>query len=79
MIRKLFTAGRDNTVVEASAFSATAAVLKSIWAASSALPEISLAVEETVFADKLPAQSLVVRPRQSKAHTKEITRRAMAA
>ena len=79
MIRKLFTAGRDNTVVGASAFSATAGLLKSIWAASSALPEISPPIEESGFADKLPAQSLVVRPRQSHAHTKEITRRAMAA
>jgi len=40
---------------------------------------MSLAVEETGFAEKLPAQSLLVRPRQSQTDTKEITRRAMAA
>src|SRR5262245_16971632 len=55
MIRKLFTAGRDNnTVVETSALAPTGAILKSIWATSSALPEMSLAVGETGFAEKLP-------------------------
>ena len=76
MIRKLFTAGRDITVVETSAFAGTGAILKSIQAV---LPEMSLAVEETGFAEKLPAQSVLVRPCQSQTDTKEITRRAMAA
>ena len=79
MIRKLFTSGRDNTVVEASAFSATAAILKSIWATRSALPELPQIVEMTGLAEKLPAQSLVVSPRQSRGQPKEITRQAMAA
>lgn len=53
MIRKLFTAGRDITVVETSAFAGIGAILKSIQAV---LPEMSLAVEETGFAEKLPTR-----------------------
>ena len=79
VIRKLFTAGRDNTVEGASALSATAAILKSIWATSSALPDSGPAVEIVGLAEKLPALSLVVQPRQPQTRTKEITRRAMAA
>jgi len=79
MIRKLFTSGRDNSIVDASAFSATTAILKSIWSANSALPNISPAIELPLFAEQLPAQSLVLQPRQPQVSVKEITRRAMAA
>lgn len=79
MIRKLFTSGRDNSIVDASAFSATMAILKSIWTTSSALPNSNPVVELIAFAEKLPAQSLVIQPRQAQAPIKEITRRALAA
>ncbi len=79
MIRKLFTAGRDNSIVDASALSATTAILKSIWTTRSVLPRGSPAAGLAEFVEKLPAQSLVIQPRQSQARVKEITRRALAA
>lgn len=66
LIRKLFTSGLVATTVRASAWSATAAVLKSIWSAPSAAQ--GAATEgDTVsvlkqLPTKLPAESLVVLP-----------------
>jgi len=66
LIRKLFTSGRVTEPVAASAWSATAAVLKSIWAAPTAvqspIAEGEAAGAHASVLAKLPAQSLVVFP-----------------
>ena len=62
LIRKLFTAGFDTTKVEASAWSATGAVLGSIWTTRTTKPRLHSAVPLPPPDEKLPAQSLVIRP-----------------
>jgi cellulose synthase (UDP-forming) len=62
MIRKLFTAGLDTTVVQASAWSATGAVLSSIWLTQSSKPRLYASVPLPPLDEKLPAASLVVLP-----------------
>jgi hypothetical protein len=65
LIRKLFTSGRVTEPVTASAWSATAAVLKSIWFAPTvvqgAVAEGEAGAQASAPA-KLPAESLVVLP-----------------
>jgi PilZ domain-containing protein len=65
LIRKLFTAGLDTMEVEASAWSSTRALFKSIWTtrtdlANSAQAAAPAPVEKPVH--KLPARSLVIEP-----------------
>lgn len=66
LIRKLFTSGKVTEPVTASAWTATAAVLKSIWAAPTAVQGTVVDGEATGAqpgaAAKLPAASLVVLP-----------------
>ena len=65
LIRKLFTSGLVATTVSATAWSATTAILKSIWSAPTAPREAAGAVivKEAVVPAKLAAQSLLVPPR----------------
>jgi cellulose synthase (UDP-forming) len=65
LIRKLFTSGLVATTVSATAWSATAAILKSIWASPSATQEVESerGTKDIVSPAKLAAQSLVVLPR----------------
>lgn len=84
LIRKLFTAGRDTTDVSASAWSATGAMLKSIWDARAELPDIAVETQAgplAPVADKLPPQSLVVPPQPRAVRLSDLVeaRRAMAA
>jgi cellulose synthase (UDP-forming) len=60
LIRKLFTAGLDATAVDASALSATGAMLASIWSTGTTRVEIEAHTAPALPAEKLPAQSLVV-------------------
>jgi cellulose synthase (UDP-forming) len=66
LIRKLFTSGLVATTVSASAWSATTAVLKSVWSTPSAThegePESAAPTGDIVAPVKLAAQSLVVLP-----------------
>jgi cellulose synthase (UDP-forming) len=63
LIRKLFTSGLDATTVTASALSSTGAMLMSIWSAAGTRgAESEPAVVPVLTLEKLPAQSLVVRP-----------------
>lgn len=67
LIRKLFTSGLVATTITATAWSATSAVLKSVWSKRSDMHDAE--VESTVLPEhvgapvKLAAQSLVVAPR----------------
>ena len=67
LIRKLFTSGLVATTVSATAWSATTAVLKSVWSTPSAThegePESATTTKLMVAPAKLAAQSLVVLPR----------------
>jgi cellulose synthase (UDP-forming) len=66
LIRKLFTSGLVTETVNASAWSATAAILKSIWSAPTAVQgpvaEREAAGPQASVPAKLPAASLVVLP-----------------
>ncbi len=67
LIRKLFTSGLVTPPVKASAWSATVAVLKSIWSAPTAVHPVTAQAEKTTRAPaaapaKLPARSLVMLP-----------------
>jgi cellulose synthase (UDP-forming) len=89
LIRKLFTAGRDTTHVAASAWSATGAMLKSIFEARAEMPAVvsesaqenAPLVHAAAQPEKLPAQSLVVLPKPSSVRLSDLVeaRRAMAA
>jgi cellulose synthase (UDP-forming) len=67
LIRKLFTSGLVATTVSATAWSATTAILKSIWSTPSAARDGEavggLSGKDIVVPAKLAAQSLVVLPR----------------
>ena len=66
LIRKLFTSGLVATTVSASAWSATAAILKSVWSSPSAAAQEAEAERDTkdvLASAKLAAQSSVVLPR----------------
>jgi cellulose synthase (UDP-forming) len=85
LIRKLFTVGRDTSSDDVSSWSATAAVLKSIWKTRvelplSATPAIS-AMSAPIEAERLPARSLVVPPQPQLIRLSDLSeaRRAMAA
>jgi hypothetical protein len=66
LIRKLFTSGLVATTVSATAWSATAAILKSVWSSPSAThegeSESGTPSGDIVAPAKLAAQSLVVIP-----------------
>jgi cellulose synthase (UDP-forming) len=66
LIRKLFTSGRVATTVSATAWSATTAVLKSVWSTPSAThdgeAESAIPTKDVAAPAKLAAQSLVVLP-----------------
>jgi cellulose synthase (UDP-forming) len=66
LIRKLFTSGRVATTVSATAWSATTAVLKSVWSTPSARhageAEGAIPTKAIAAPAKLAAQSLVVLP-----------------
>jgi cellulose synthase (UDP-forming) len=84
LIRKLFTAGRDTTNVHASAWSATGAMLRSIWDARAELPSAAADASANAIVaavEKLPARSLVVPPHASAVRLSELVerRRAIAA
>jgi cellulose synthase (UDP-forming) len=84
LIRKLFTGGLDAANVTASAWSATGAMLRTIWSSRSALPAPAPAATTDVAALpplKLPAQSFVMAPRPVRARLAELSaeRRRFAA
>jgi cellulose synthase (UDP-forming) len=81
LIRKLFTAGFDTTKVDASAWSATGAVLGSIWTTQTTKPRLRSATPSALPDKKLPAQSLVIRPHFSPASLADLShkRRRLAA
>ncbi len=62
LVRRLFTAGLDATTVQASALSATAAMLMSIWAMGTtrSQAEIAATALPSGAVEKLPAESLVI-------------------
>jgi cellulose synthase (UDP-forming) len=60
LIRKLFTAGLEATVVNASAWSSTGAMLSSIWSTGTRLPKSEPSAPPVVPFEKLPAESLIV-------------------
>jgi cellulose synthase (UDP-forming) len=65
LIRKLFTAGLDTMEVEASAWSSTRALFKSIWTTRTDLAREAQAAEPAPAekpAPKMPARSLVIEP-----------------
>jgi cellulose synthase (UDP-forming) len=82
LIRKLFTAGRDTRSDSVSAWSATAAMLKSIWKRRAELPpSASPATVAARDVERLPARSLVVAPQPQIIRLADLSaaRRAMAA
>jgi cellulose synthase (UDP-forming) len=88
LIRKLFTSGLDTTSVSVTTWSATVAMLRSIWSTRAELPAEANAVDGTAaivkavtLTEKLPPESLVVQPRPSAETISDIVqnRRAMAA
>jgi cellulose synthase (UDP-forming) len=85
LIRKLFTSGLTTTNVRTSAWSATYAMLKSIWDSRTEMPElVPEKTSESVVAlpiEKLPAQSLVIIPQRQMLPLSDLVekRRAIAA
>jgi cellulose synthase (UDP-forming) len=82
LIRKLFTGGLDAATVTASAWSATRAMLGSIWSSRAAVtaPEAEAGAVAPAPV-KLPARSLVIAPRPERARLAELSdeRRKFAA
>jgi cellulose synthase (UDP-forming) len=77
LIRKMFTAGRDATNVDASAWSATGAMIKSIWAMRTEMLERSTLESDPVTpapVEKLPARSLVIEPHPRPLHLSGLMR-----
>jgi cellulose synthase (UDP-forming) len=71
LLRKMFTAGRDATKVDTSAWSATGALVKSIWALRTEMLERPIVESDLItptHVAKLPARSFVVKPRPRPAH-----------
>jgi cellulose synthase (UDP-forming) len=66
LIRKMFTVGLDTTSVDASAWSGTSAMLKSIWGMRTEMlkrpAERTSDVVSATPVEKLPARSLVIAP-----------------
>ena len=87
LIRKLFTSGLDTTSVNVSAWSATIAMLRSIWSTRAELPAEVLAnaadikatlVEAVTATERLPPVSLVVSPRPPAKKLTDLVRRRRA-
>ena len=90
LVRKLFTSGLDTTNVRVSSWTATIAMLKSIWSTRAELPEqvwgsmpgVTAAPNQAPSAaERLPASSLIVAPRPPKetlAHVVERRRKIAA-
>ena len=87
LIRKLFTSGFDTTSVSVSAWSATIAMLRSIWSTRAELPaEVSANSADTkaslvkalTATEQLPPASLVVPPRPSAKKMADLVRRRRA-
>jgi cellulose synthase (UDP-forming) len=76
LIRKMFTAGLDPTNVNASAWSATSAMLKSIWGIRTEMLERPAEETSDVVTaspvEKLPAQSLVISPQPRASHLSDL-------
>jgi cellulose synthase (UDP-forming) len=85
LIRKLFTGGHNTTSPKASAWSVTAAMLKTIWGAQTEAPVIAPQHNQTAIpippVEKLPAQTLVLSPQRQKVRLSDLveTRRGLAA
>jgi cellulose synthase (UDP-forming) len=90
LIRKLFTSGYDTAGVSVSTWSATIAMLKSIWLTRAELPEQSLSaapassttfVQAAIMTENLQSESLIVRPRAPQQSIAKLVeeRRAIAA
>jgi cellulose synthase (UDP-forming) len=85
LIRKLFTVGLATTKIDASAWSSTGAMLKSIWDVRTEMTDQAEESAPGVVIDfpveKLPARSLVVSPRPGTSRLSEIgaARRTFAA
>ena len=62
LIRKLFTSGLNTTTITASSWSATAAMLKSIWATHSSKPVALNPEMQPMPMARLPARTLVIAP-----------------
>jgi cellulose synthase (UDP-forming) len=81
LIRKLFTSGHDTTSVSVSTWSATVAMLKSIWSTRAELPAKAPAqTTATVpvvatMGENLPPRSLVVLPRRPAENIAELVER----
>jgi cellulose synthase (UDP-forming) len=87
LIRKLFTSGLDTTSVSVSAWSATIAMLRSIWSTRAELPAEVLAnaadikailVKAVTATERLPPASLVVSPRPPAMKMTDLVRRRRA-
>jgi cellulose synthase (UDP-forming) len=86
LIRKLFTSGLDTTSVSVSTWSATVAMLRSIWSSRAELSAEDLAnaadttasVKIVTATEKLPPESLVVRPRSPTQTITDIVRNRRA-
>ena len=81
LVRKLFTSGLVATTVTASAWSATAAILKSVWFSPSAAAqeaEAERATMDSVAPAKLAAQSSVVLPRAALTDWTDLARQRRA-
>jgi hypothetical protein len=90
LIRKLFTSGYDIADVSVSTWSATIAMLKSIWLTRAELPVQSISaapassttsVQAAITTEKLQSESLMVRPRAPQQSIAKLVeqRRAIAA
>jgi hypothetical protein len=80
LIRKLFTSGYDTTNVSVSTWSATMAMLRSIWSTRAELPApVPAAAPQPTLAvapgDKLPPRSLIVLPRRPAENIAELVER----
>lgn len=84
LIRKLFTAGFDTTEESVSAWAGSAAVLKAIWSYRHAAPLLLPAPDAASELDepaKLPAESLLIPPREERGRLADLgaQRRKLAA
>jgi cellulose synthase (UDP-forming) len=84
LIRKLLTAGHDTKNVTSSAWSASGAMVRSIWTMRTDIQDEAASIpqaESAGPAEKLPAQSLVIPPRPQAVRLADLveSRRAIAA
>ncbi len=81
LIRKLFIGGRRNATAASSAFSATGAMLKSIWSMRVRLPNAASMTSGGPApspAERLPAKSLIIQPQPLTADLAELAARRTA-